>query len=225
MTQPKFWCLCHAESTAKLAEWAEDMDYECTVFCPVDEGHQRAGKRLPLLSIALRGWTEDFVWTWYSECLVQDHVLDLFKRSGFTGYDVKPVKATFKGDSKQKPPRLWELIATGWAGMAPPESGIKLVERCEACRHTHYSAASNPARLIDVSQWDGSDFFIVWPLPNFIFVTDRVARAIRDNGFSGVVLKSPSDLCFSCGGFSPGRLSYSMPEERARELGGSLGIE
>ena len=55
--------------------------------------------------------------------------------------------------------------------------------------------------LIDASKWDGSDFFMVWPLPLFIFVTDRVVRAIHDSRLTGGVLKRPGDLDFSgvCG--------------------------
>ena len=108
--------------------------------------------------------------------------------------------------------------------MASAESGIGLLKRCEGCGHTVYTGSDNPGRLIDVCQWDGSDVFIVWPLPKFIFVTDGVAQVIRDNRLTGVVLRQPRDLDLS-GGFSPGRLSYWMPADRARELGAALGID
>ena len=327
MGHSQFWHLGSPESTARLARWAEDMDYESTVFCPVNDGHQRAGKRLPELSIVLtRQGIQDFVWTWHNECLLQDSVLELFKRSGFTGFAVKPVKARFKracfddgnlvlavrlmqilpmgtllggddffkialaggrevtvpssigkaihdmtpavqeefetalskatsakkaqtvladftglvAESRQllsqvkaimdqpQPPRLSELVVTGWGGMAPPESGIKLIERCEGCSHYVYSAWSNPQNLIDSSQWDGSDFFVVWPLPSHIFVTECVVRVIRDNRLSGIVLKPSGDLVFppeTIPTLSTGRLSDWMPPERARELGAALGID
>jgi len=229
MVQTDFWNLRGPESTAKLAEWvSEEMDLE-TVTCPINDGHQRSGKRLTDLSIALPGGAvQDVVWTWYSECLIQDHVLNLFKASGFTGYDVKPVKAKFKRASEHQPPRLWELIVTGWAGMASAESGIRLIERCEGCGHTVYSGSNNPGAVIDASHWDGSDFFMVWPLPGFILVTDRVAQVIRDNRLTGVVLKQLRDVDLSgglLGTLGGGRLSYWMSEERARELGAALGID
>lgn len=227
MAESQFWHLASPDSTARYAEWVDGEIETEKVTCPVNEGHQRGGKRLTDLSIALRGaGVEDFVWTWYSECLVQDHVLDLFRRSGFTGFDVKPVKARFKRPSEHEPPRLWELIVTGWAGMASAESGIKLAEHCRACGFLTYSPCSTPEKLIDVSRWDGSDFFMVWPLPGFIFVTDRVARVIRDSELRGAVLRRARDIEFSQDyGFSPGRLSYWMPEERARELGATLEID
>jgi len=303
------------------------MDYESTVICPVNDGHQRAGKRMPFLSIVLPSRTvQDFVWVWGGECLLQDSIVELLRGNGFTGFEVKPVKAQFNraciddgnlilairliqilpmekllgkddffkialaggrevdvpasigkaihemtpavqeqfeaavgkatsakqaqailakftglvAESRQllsqvkammeqpQAPRLNELIVTGWAGMAPPESGIKLIEHCEGCGHTVYSAWTNPERLIDSSQWDGSDFFVVWPLPWRIFVTERVAKVLRDNRLSGIALKPSSDLVFSPNiipTLSTGRLSDWMPEERARQLGAKMGID
>jgi hypothetical protein len=226
MTKSQFWCIGSADSTVRLAEWMPGkMDLE-QVICTVNTGHRRGGKRLTNLSILLQGQTiEDFVWTWQSECLVQDHVLDLFRRSGFTGFEVKPVKAMFKRACEVEPPRLWELIVTGWAGMASVESGIKLLERCEGCGYTVYSGISNLGAVIDASKWDGSDFFMVWPLPKFIFVSDRAAQVICQSRLIGAVLKQPSDVNLSGGTIGGGRLSYWMPQERARDLGGLLGID
>ncbi|MCE5268915.1 MAG: hypothetical protein LLG00_13640 [Planctomycetaceae bacterium] len=229
MAQIKFWNLRSPPSTIRLAEWASgEMDLE-GIVCPIHEGHRAGGKRLTDLSIALpRRTIRDFVWTWHSECVLQDRVLELFKKHGFTGFDVKPVKAKFKRVSDCQIPRLWELLVSGWAGMASPESGITLIERCEGCGHTVYSGSNNSGTLIDISQWDGSDFFIVWPLPRFIFVTDRVAQAIRDNRLTGAVLTEPKALDLSgglLGSFSPGRLSDALPDERARQLGTALGID
>lgn len=219
----QFWHLASPPLASRYAEWDDDMDIE-QVVCPIDEGHRRGGKRLSNLSIVLQSRrVQDFEWTWYNECLVQDHVLELFQRFGITGYDVKPVKTRFKRYSEHKPPKLWELVVTGWAGMAPPESGIKLVEHCQGCGFLTYSGCEDLEKLIDVSQWDGSDFFMVWPLPGFIFMTDRVARLIRDEQLSGAVLERLTSLDLS-GGFSPGRLSYWMPEQRAQELGTELEI-
>jgi hypothetical protein len=217
MENTNFWNLRSPESTTKLAEWAEDMDFESTVVCPIDDGHQRAGRRLPDLSVILPGGAvQDIAWTWYGECLVQDHVLELFRASAFTGFDVRSVKVRFKRATDRRPPRLWELVVTGWGGFAPPESGFEVIEHCEACGDTSYSRCTHPEKLIDVSQWDGSDFFFVWPLPRFIFVTSRVVQAIRHNRLTGVRLKTMNEL--SIMGAGPGRLSYWMPEVRARQL-------
>jgi hypothetical protein len=219
-----FWNLRFPESTRKLAEWDHDVMELEQVICPNDSGHQRGGKRLTDLSVTLpRGIVDDFVWTWQSECLIQDRVLGLFRTEGFTGFDVKPVKARFKS-CQDEPPTLRELVVTGWAGLARPESGIKRVQYCEACKHVRYSGITDARQLIDETQWDGSDFFIVWPMPKFLFVTQRVADCIRDQWLSGAVLTRVHDLSLGTDGFGPGRLSYRMPEARARELGKAAGI-
>jgi hypothetical protein len=173
------------------------------------------------------GPVEDFVWTWYSECLMQDRTLELLRKHQFTGFETKPVIARFEKGAED-PPRLWELVVTGWAGMAKPESGIHLdkAKSCAGCDHLTYTGLLDAAQLIDEGKWDGSDFFMVWPLPRFIFVTERVVRVIRENHLRGVCVESVSEMKQNklVSGYTPGRLSYWMPEMRARELGEPLAI-
>ena len=223
----RFWRLRDTGSTHRLAEWNHDeMEVE-QVVCPIEPGHRHGGRRLTDLSVILpRGPIQDFVWTWYSECLMQDHILDLFRREGFTGFEARPAKAKLKKGA-EKPPMLWELAVTGWGGVVRPESGVKRIHFCEECKHVRYSGVTNAHNLIDESRWDGSDVFLIWPMPGSIFVTERVADYIRDHRLSGAVLKRPDEYESSTAvidGFSPGRLSYSMPESRARELGERAGV-
>ena len=97
MNKQKFWCIKSPESMAKRAEWANDEMRLEGVICPIYDGHRRVGKRLTDLSITLPGHkVQDFVWTWYSECLLTERVLDLLSINNFTGFEVKPVKAKFK---------------------------------------------------------------------------------------------------------------------------------
>lgn len=224
MLDNSVWRLRAPVSTRELAEWDHDvMDLE-QVVCPIDPGHRRGGKRLTDLSVTLPpAAVQDFVWTWYSECLIQDHVLDLFRREGFTGFDVKPVKARFKTGDAQ-PPRLWELVRSGWGGLARPESGITRVEYCETCKHVVYSGLKAPEPLIDDATWDGSDFFMVWPLPTHVFVSERVVVTLRKQRLTGFQLLPVAEMK-ATDGYSPGRLSYWMPEARARRLGEAAGIE
>jgi Protein of unknown function (Gmx_para_CXXCG) len=220
---------CHIygpNNNRKCAEWADDMGSETFegIVCPANKGHQRAGKRLTDLSVELPGNdAEDFIWTGISECLIQDRVLSFLREQRFTGFDVKPVNARFKDKSADPPPKLWELVVTGWAGFASPESGIRLTYRCEACGQAKYSGLSNPQHLIDEKRWDGSDFFIIWPLPKYVFVTDRVRDAINAQGFTGVRFVASNQL-EPTDGYTPGRLSYYMPDLRAHEIGEPLGI-
>lgn len=222
-----FRVLRSPESTHKLAEWDPDaMDLE-QVLCPVDPSHQRGGRRLTDLNVILpRGTVQDFVWTWQSECLLRDDVLDLFRREGFDGFSVKPVRAKFKKNNLVDPPSLRELVITGWAGLAPKKSGIRRVEYCKSCQYVNYSSLEDARYLIDEAQWDGSDFFMVWPMPKFIFITERVANSICKNRLKGVVLEEVWKLGrIGEDGLGGGRLSYWMSESRAHKLGAAAGIE
>jgi hypothetical protein len=160
-----------------LAEWADSVKLE-SIICPVHPGHRRAGRRLTDLTIILPSpRVGDFVWTWYSDCLITDWVLELFQRAGFTGFEVRPVTVErvkrLGKEGLEDIPRLWELVVTGRGGDARPESGIRVIYRCEACGLVEYSSYRNGI-LVDEDQWDGSDFFTVNGYPKHILVTERV---------------------------------------------------
>jgi hypothetical protein len=66
---------------------------------------------------------------------------------------------------------------------------------------------------------------VVWPLPLFHFASDRAADVIRRKGLTGVKLIPATEVPLAKGDtLGPGRLSHSMPEKRARELGEPLAI-
>jgi hypothetical protein len=177
------------------------------------------------LSVVLPGSNvRDIAWTWYSECLVQESVLQLFEENGFTGYGTRPVQARFRRHPELSPPKLWELRITGWGGIAPPESGVRLVESCDGCGLLRYSVPRYPERIVDRSQWDGSDFFFVWPMPLYFLVRERVAECIRRSGFRDAELIPTAQLTFRSGRLGPGRLSDWLPVDRARAIGEPLGI-
>lgn len=166
----------------------------------------------------------DIIFTWMSECLVQDRALHLFQEEQLTGFSTRSAKGRIAKTGL--PVALTELLFTGWGGMAPEASGIREVYRCQACGHLRYSGLEEPRRLLDVNNWDGSDFFMIWPLSRFRFVTGRVAEVCRKHSITGIALERnfplPSDRVFS--GYSPGRLSYYFPTDRAHALGDPLDI-
>lgn len=210
----------------------EVMNFE-GIKCPVYDGHQRPGGRMSDLRVILRSHrVADVMWTVYSECLITDRVARIFNKEKLTGYELLPVEVSgIKGKKKSSAeiPRFWELQLRGWGGMAKSESGIKLLESCPYCGVTKYRGICNPAELIDISQWDGSDFFMVWPLPRFVFVTEKVKQLVEKKRLSGCTLLPVKDLshkseCDESNTLMPGRLRRWMPEKRARELGEPLGI-
>jgi hypothetical protein len=126
-----------------------------------------------------------------------------------------------------------ELIVTGWAGVARPESGIELVEDCPGCHLKRYSSLHDSTQLIDWAAWTGDDFFIVWPLPSFTLITARVAEALTELGVRSYKIGTlqfleqrflPSSLP-SLGGFTVGRLSNFLPDDLALKYGKQLGLE
>lgn len=240
----RFWELELQHSLRGLAEWADGREFELEV-CSVNSQHRFPYYKTGLSVLLTSKKIDDIVWTWYHDLLVQDRVLRQFREEGFTGFEARPVEVGTKVRAKEPDPcatnpglkardagrleipTFWEIVRTGWGGLAPPESGIHLTERCPGCNRQKYSGWTDVSRLVDDTQWDGSDFFIVWPLPVHCFVSDRVAQFIKKQKLTGVratpveKMKWPK---FLEPGFTPGRLREWMDDERARRIGEPLGI-
>lgn len=238
-----FWVLDSSDTTRGLAEGGYET--EPSITCPLDSGHQRAGRRIGDLNVALTStWMLDFVWMWVGiDPLLPERTLAIFRAAGLTGFDVQPVTVRWKvrtmqpGPEELTPdsnpgmaervaartpvPRLWELVVTGWGGVIPPEFGMRLVRSCPACGSKRYVCFMDLERLIDEHQWDGSDFFKVWPF-GYTFVTDRVARLMQEHGLRGAQLRPlswqrPEEI--PC---SAPSLSEYLPAARAREVSARL---
>lgn len=198
--------------------------------CPLDPGHPGTGGiRINDLVVKLKSpKVRDVSSTWHNDYLIAARVASLFKDAGFTGYSLRHIDVRLPDTDRfqgVKPPVLWEFKVTGWGGIAPESSGIKTVTICPGCRYTHYTPFTDPEKLIDESQWDGSDFFFVWPTPHLFFITERVKTIVQANKFSGVEIVTLDKLKSDKWGFSPGKLRDYMDPERAKKLGGHLGIE
>ena len=219
MSDEKFGVLAPPSDERLLATRNEREVRTETVRCSVNPGHQRGGKRLGSLSVVLPEKHEtDFIWTWHNDCLISPHALNVLMKNQLTGFEAKPAVIHSKKQPTETPKYL-EFRPIGWGGIAPESSGVELIEYCEACGATEYSAYTNPEFLVDSSQWDGSDFFIVWPLPRFIFVSSHAHRVIADNQITGAVIEPLAALKPGLAkGFSPGKLDYWFPGDRVREL-------
>jgi hypothetical protein len=137
----------------------------------------------------------DFVWTWYSDCIVPDRTLALFKEAGFTGFGTRPViieKIERRGAKRRKEtpiPPLWELLIRGKGGDAAPESGIVpfQYEDCSGVVRNAYTSFRNGI-IVDEANWDGSDFFTVNGYPKYLLVTERVKELIMDRQLTNCAL-------------------------------------
>ena len=189
------------------------------ITCSLEPGHRRGAGRSSDLNVKLpEGTNTDFVWTWHSDCLVSSRALKAFSDKGLTGFSVRKT-SVLNMCSTENCTEYWELMPIGWGGLAPSESGIELIEYCEVCRYTQYSALTNPSRLIDQKQWDGSDFFIVWPLPRFIFVSPRVREVIEEANLTGASMKLARSIrSRRAGTISPGRLEDYFPKSTVEKI-------
>jgi hypothetical protein len=165
----------------KDVDYAEGTDWE-GIKCPVYDGHQRAGKRIGDLRIEITSKKiNDFMWTFFSELIINDKVVQLFKENDIQGYELQPVEVV----NMELPYKFWEVIITGSAGIAPEKSGMKLERTCEYCGSQRYSELKEPKYLVDQNQWDGSDIFKVLPTA-YIFVTGKVVDLIKKEKLTGV---------------------------------------
>lgn len=110
--------------------------------------------------------------------------------------------------------------------MARPESGILPTERCEFCHATRYSGLSDAKHLIDWAQWTGEDFFTVWPLPNLVLITEKVAELLLKLRVKSFTLRGFEDIdpVIWTTGISPGRLSNHFPTDFASKYGTPVGL-
>jgi hypothetical protein len=208
-----FWLLCPPDSSEPLnGEGPSKL-----IFCEVDPAHKRGGRSSPERVILTRPM-DDVVWTWSSDLLLSEPVLQMLLRNRITGFETRPVDVVWSRPTTEMPPKLFELVVTGWGGKASPQSGLKIMKYCPSCKHRVYSV-SEPRRIIDPAMWDGSDFFIVWPLPRRRFVSDRLAKLLREARFSGLELVRAADIPMRPGStLTPGPLTDYMPQQRALEL-------
>jgi hypothetical protein len=219
MSKRHFWRLTPPKQNELLAKWNDKEVLTEVIKCPTNPGHQRSGKRLTPLSVYLpRHYGQDFIWTWQSDCLISRRALDVFVKCNLTGFEAKPAITRFN-NSRVKTPEFSELRPIGWGGIALPSSGVELIDFCESCGSTDYSALTHPECLIDQTQWDGSDLFIVWPMPRFILISDRAREVIMENQLSGATIESVENLKSRIGmGFSPGKLEYWFPNTHVKAI-------
>ena len=116
-----------------------------------------------------------------------------FQAAGFSGLAFCPVEL-FTTTETPIGRGVWELRVRGWGGMASTASGVRLLEECSSCKHQVFSGYTERSKLFREEAWDGSDFFVIWPLPRYIMVTQRVREHILGEGYSGVVVRSLAEL-------------------------------
>jgi|SRR3982074_3335753 hypothetical protein len=219
---PKFWQLTYPLNQRPL-ERAARPGYEETP-CPATGRHATLKRVGDLRVIPHPLGLRDFTWTWLSDMLISPRALALFQRHRITGFEVRKVEAEYPKPIQARAPELYEVMVTGWAGWPAREAGLSVLRSCPACGDRLFSIA-HPGHLIDPTAWDGSDIFIVWPLPRYRFVSDRLARIIRHEKLSGAKLLPLQNIRMKPGAeIDAGSLLQWMPEERATLLRQQFGV-
>ncbi|PYV84977.1 MAG: hypothetical protein DMG93_02985 [Acidobacteria bacterium] len=196
--------------------------------CPITTEHMDRDRRLSDLCVKVSHSRRDelIIWCWVEGCLIHKSLLLEFERSGFSGYRLRPASVRFRDGYVSED--YQELIVTGWAGVARLQSGIRIVKNCPACHWKKYSGITDVENLIDWSQWTGEDFFIVWPMPGFMLITERVAELLlrlKVRSFELRDLYHDFDQWILNSGYTVSRLSNFLPEDLAIKYGAPIGLE
>jgi hypothetical protein len=219
---PKFWHLTYPANQRPLVRASEPAYDEMS--CPTTDRHAICKRVGDLHVIPHPLGLRDFTWTWMSDLLISPKALAVFEHHRVTGFEVRRVVAEYPMPAKIKPPELYEVIVTGWGGVPTREAGLTAINSCSTCGYKKFTIAE-PSRLIDAAAWDGSDIFMVWPLPRHPFVTDRLAGIIRKEKLLGAKLVPAQEIPMERGTtLNPGSLYEWMPEERASLLRQRFGI-
>ncbi len=172
------------------ATWDKSMVWEYHLH---HEGASRVlvrCHRMPLaIVIPSRRAVADFVWTWFSECLITERILGLFHDLRLSGFSVRTVtisKFKRKSADDEEVPNLLELEVYGKGGPPHPDSGSLPLPEIDGLGLRRYSSYKN-GLLVNEKEWDGSDFFHVEGHP-MIIVTERVRRLIESERLSNCVL-------------------------------------
>ena len=166
----------------KFATWSDETHFE-GVKCPKHDGHRRAGNRITPLYINLPNNKDDIIWSWYSDCLINEKVIHLLATSAVTGYKLEDIHIV-QDKRKESRNKLFNLVPTGQGGHIDPSSGYKILETCEYCGHKkvkHYETGL----LVDEKQWDKSDIFTLIEYPKYILVTPKVKEIFEENQITG----------------------------------------
>jgi len=171
---------------------------------------QRWPRPLKLIG-PIRG-QRDWESTVYSDFVVNQEVAECIQEEGLTGVTFQEVQIfDTTGVPVSRP--AYELRVWGWGGIAPPESGIRVTEECPFCKFAVFSSYTSKVNVFSVNDWDESDFFIIWPLRRHLMVTDKVRELIHRKRWSGVRVRSLTELPDNLSGtFTPGPVQDWLDE-------------
>ena len=153
------------------------------IICRMNPGHNRAGRRAPRLHIEFNmhiKWDRGLVWVHGGDCLATDRVREVFMDERVTGVEFRKTHVRWQPERPKEIPQIWELRVVGFGGWPNDEAGISYIETCPDCGIIFFLLTKHASadRIIDRSQWDGSDMFRQWPCLTGIYCTPKVREVV-----------------------------------------------
>lgn len=219
-----FW-LAPAVRFEDQLPYASTMHLE-TTLCPRNPKHAAKSRwPRPLKVIGAVNAMTDFEWTVYGDVLVSNEIANAIRQAGLSGVEFQSVEL-FTTTETPIGRDAFEMRVEGWGGIARPDSGVRVVEQCPFCNRRVFSEYTSPEKLFDIECWDGSDFFVIWPLPRYIMVTGSVRSHILREDYSGVIVRPLKHLPKGMPGtLTPGSVKDWFEGERARRIEGEIESE
>lgn len=164
-----------------------------------------------------------------SSLFISDELLKDFRRAGISGFEAIDADIRLAFPHQPQQARYWQIVVTGWGGIANPRSGVVMLET-KKFGAQKYSPCANVRLLLDPDSYDGSDLFMVWPLPYVIWVSPKLASLLAANRAQHYQLDPVRSYRFerlpgNPIGFGPFPLECYLPPDRAAQVGAASGID
>ncbi|MEM9645845.1 MAG: hypothetical protein AAF989_12715 [Planctomycetota bacterium] len=164
-----------------------------------------------------------------SSLFISDELLDVFREAEITGFEVAEADVRIPFPHEPSQAKFWQVIVTGWGGIANPASGIVELDRETYGTHK-YAPCTDVRMMLDPEQYDGTDLFLVWPLPYKVWVSPRLSKLLASKRVKHYEIDPVESYRFERlesdpVGFGPYPLECYFTAARAAEVGSAHGID
>lgn len=188
----QFYVLEHMMEDWRLyagGQFVNDSRERCPVCNVFTEASEPPQIEIALNHLGRRRFVEE-LWNSHSLPIFRYDLIDLWQRSGLTGFVVKSVRIVGWYEKPREPlpeniPIYYRLMTTSKAKLSEPPA---VSEPCPICGYIRYAFPKVGTHLpnglrIDPRSWDGSDFFGLAQY-KFVFCTRRAAEVTLRAGYN-----------------------------------------
>ncbi len=165
--------------------WPADKSAVCP-HCNVPKPEAQPSEyHIKLNYLGRKGFIE-VLWNSHGLPIFRSDVINLWRSSGFTGFETRPVHVTGWWNKKRPLPKnipqYYRLIVTGRATLlSPPTKSV-----CPVCGFRHYDFSHRVGIRVDESSWDSSDIFAPYGY-DFVLCTQQVAEVTLQADYKHIV--------------------------------------